>query len=72
MPTDGQWLEVYQYMLRHQELIGEPPSMRQIQDNVEGLNYRSSVLHNLLVLEDKGYVEQVKPPGMTRRWKAVR
>ena len=70
--TDGAEFKVYEYMVRHQGLMGEPPTLREIQENVEELNYRSSVRHALLVLEDKGYVEQCRPPGMGRRWKAVR
>jgi len=63
--------EVYQYMLEYQRHVGEPPTMRQIMHNVDGLNYRSSVRFALLNLEEMGLVEQVKPPLMSRRWKAI-
>lgn len=72
MPKDGSEMGVYRYMLRYQTLVGEPPTMRQIQESIPELNYRSSVRHALMALHDLGYVEQVRPPGMGRRWKAVR
>lgn len=63
--------EVYQYMLEYQRLMGELPRMKDIQNNVDGLNYRSSVRYTLHTLEDMGFVEQIRPPFMSRRWKAI-
>jgi len=62
--------EVYEYMLFYQGLHGAPPKLDEIKENIDGLNYRSSVRQALVRLERQGLVEHSNPNTM-RCWRAV-
>jgi len=62
---------VYRFMLDYQHRKGAPPTLDEIQANVEGLNYRSSAKAAVKSLVAKGLVIVINDPGSSRRYRAV-
>lgn len=63
--------DVYKFMMAYQGENGVPPTMREIQERIATLRYRSSVRHSIRLLMDMGLVEPQKPERHSRRYRAV-
>ena len=62
---------VWRWMREYQGLYGQPPTLREIRDAMQTLNYPSSVRHSLRLLMEQGRVAEIKPVNLSRRYLAL-
>jgi len=64
-------MSVYQFMVEYQQKNQMPPTLAEIVEAVDEINWRSSARHTILKLQEQGLVEECGEVGCARRYKAV-
>lgn len=62
---------VHKFMLEYQKERGKPPTLEDIMDDVDGLNFKSSARHTVESLIRDGRVAVSSDAGKSRRYQAV-
>jgi hypothetical protein len=62
---------LWSFMMEYQRVNSEPPTLREIAERMDTMNYRSSAREAVMMLYYRGVVQVIKPKGHARRYEAV-
>ena len=62
--------QILEYMIRYQQVFGKAPTLEEMRQGCEGINWRSSAKYVITTLLSKGFIDVVAPHNYCRRYKA--